>query len=136
VVLGFVAGCAAAPSSPAPSAGPAPTLGLPWPGNSGRGYGEVRPAIIDNGGDPTGLVTNVTWDSWGDPTATGHGTTTYLPSDTATVSQGRQERATVIAYQLGACGGHPAYRAVQEFFPQHGEKFNPAADTYNACTGP
>jgi len=112
-----------------------PTLGLAWPGGGSRGYGEVRPTVIDNGGDPTGLVTDITWDAWGGPTATGHGTTTRVPRQ-GPVAQGQQERATVVAYQLGACGGHPAYRAVQHFFPRHGESFDQAADTYNACTGP
>jgi hypothetical protein len=154
LLLVMIAGCAAdierpaiAPIPPATStdkppgraaaSGPgrsAPTLGLAWPVTS-RGYGEVQPAVIDNGGDPTGLVTKITWESWGGPIAIGHGTTTWVPPQAA-VGQGRQERATVVAYRLGVCGGHPAYQAVQHYFPGHGETFDASAETFNACTGP
>ena len=31
----------------------------------GTGFGRARPRKIFNGGDPTGLVTKVSWQSWG-----------------------------------------------------------------------
>lgn len=40
---------------------------------SGEGWGTVRPAKIFNGGDPSGLVSNIHWASWGGGTANGHG---------------------------------------------------------------
>src|SRR5690242_5464978 len=48
-------------SPPKPAA---PTLGTTW-APSQQGYGEVRPRVIFNGGDPTGLVQNISWTSWG-----------------------------------------------------------------------
>jgi hypothetical protein len=38
-----------------------------------RGFGSVRPAKIFNGGDPSGLVTNIHWDTWGGVEALGRG---------------------------------------------------------------
>jgi hypothetical protein len=37
------------------------------------GFGTVRPVMIFNGGDPSGLVTKIHWSSWGGPVATGQG---------------------------------------------------------------
>jgi len=42
--------------------GPPPVLGAVW-GPYQKGYGEARPTEINNGGDPTGVVTNVAWTS-------------------------------------------------------------------------
>jgi hypothetical protein len=57
-----------------------PVLGQPAGdfGVDSRGFGEVRPATVFNGGDPTGLVTGITWSSWGGSTATGTGTSDYV----------------------------------------------------------
>jgi hypothetical protein len=99
----------------------------------GSGFGNVRPAEIFNGGDPTGLVTKITWQSWGGATATGTGTTTYVPAN-APVADGQQETATVVAFNLGNCGGTYMYQAVEWYFPQHGQSFNPA-QYENVCTG-
>src|SRR5699024_1388460 len=35
--------------------------------------------------------------------------------------------ATLVAYDLGRCAGHRAYRKLQWFFPTHGGAFDPAA---------
>jgi hypothetical protein len=67
---------AALGSGPAPAlrAAPAPVLGAQaFAGPYGEGWGTVRPPTIFNGGDPSGLVSDIHWSSWGGPTAIGWG---------------------------------------------------------------
>jgi hypothetical protein len=93
----------------------------------------VRPREIFNGGDPTGLVENVVWLSWGGARAIGHGTSTYVAPYQST-AQGTQEAVTVVAFDLGSCNGTLMYRAVEWYFPQHGGQFDLA--TYiDICKG-
>ncbi|WP_026204459.1 hypothetical protein [Actinomycetospora chiangmaiensis] len=101
------------------SAGDGPALGRSQ--GTQRGYGAVRPAEIDGGPD-RGLVTGITWQNWGDDRATGRGTALYRPSDQPG-ARGVQDRATVVAFDLGDCDGEQAYRRVTWYFPQHGESF-------------
>jgi hypothetical protein len=117
--------------------GTSPTLGVSSAfGPSAVGFGQVRPAEISLGGDPTGVVTGVTWQSWGGGQATGSGTSTYVGPNQS-VAQGTQEMATVVASDLGSCGGKPAYQQVKWYFPQQGETLSTGANsTINACTGP
>jgi hypothetical protein len=114
-----------------------PTLGVAaaW-GPSAVGFGQVKPAEISLGGDPTGLVTGITWQSWGESQATGSGTSTFVGPNQS-VAQGTQETATVVASDLGTCGGAPAYQQVKWYFPGQGETLSTGANTtINACTGP
>lgn len=108
------------------------TLGVVWASNQ-EGYGEIEPDRIFNGGDPTGLVTDVRWESWGDDTATGHGTSVWAGGDT-TVADAPQGEAVITAFDLGDCNGQLAYRAINWYFPEYGESFDP--NSYiNICTG-
>jgi hypothetical protein len=110
-----------------------PTLGRVWGPGGQKGYGTVRPSTVYNGGDPTGLVEHITWSSWGGPRATGTGGSYYDPPNKP-VYQSTLQHVTIVAFDLGTCGGHPAYLAVEWYYPQHGQKFNPT--TYiNDCTG-
>lgn len=103
---------------------------------SAVGFGQVRPVEISLGGDPTGLVTGIFWQSWGGSEATGSGASTYVAPGQS-VAQGTQETATVIASDLGTCGGKPAYQQVKWYFPSEGETLSTGANsTINACTGP
>jgi hypothetical protein len=99
----------------------------------GAGFGQVKPARIDNGGDPTGLVTHISWKSWGGGHATGTGTGTWVGPHQA-VAQGRPATVTVEAFRLGMCHGKLAYRAVEWYFPGHGQSFNPHRYE-NICSG-
>jgi hypothetical protein len=130
------AGTATVPVSASPSASPAavPTLGqLAGDFAHGQGFGQVKPAKIFNGGDPTGLVTNVVWSSWGGSQATATGTAEYVAPNQS-VASGTEETATVVAFDLGTCGGKYMYQAIEWYFPQHNQAFNP--HTYeNICTG-
>ncbi|WP_433802797.1 hypothetical protein [Actinomycetospora sp. CA-084318] len=86
-----------------------------------RGYGARQPTEIDGGSD-RGLVTGITWEDWGEDRATGRGTALYRPGDEPD-ARGVQDRATVVAFDLGDCDGEEAYRRVTWYFPQHGESF-------------
>jgi hypothetical protein len=98
-----------------------------------HGYGTTTPLIIDNGGDPTGILSNITWHSWGGSRATGTGTSDYV-AGSATVASGIQAQATVVVFNLGVCHGKPSYNAVEWYFPQYGQSFN--SNRYiNTCTG-
>jgi hypothetical protein len=121
-------------SSTTSTSAPAPTLGhLVGVFIRGKGFGRVEPAEIDNGGDPTGIVTQITWQSWGGAQATGTGTSDYVAPN-QNVAQGTEQQATVVAFDLGTCDGTPMYQAVEWYFPQNGQSFDP--NRYeNVCTG-
>jgi hypothetical protein len=129
-------GTATVPASASPSPSPAavPTLGqLAGDFAHGQGFGLVKPTKIFNGGDPTGLFTNVAWSSWGGTQATATGTAEYVGPNQS-VAQGTEESATVVAFDLGTCDGKYMYQAIEWYFPQHNQAFNPSAYE-NICTG-
>ncbi len=122
------------PPSPPSSPAAIPTLGqLTGDFAHGQGFGQVKPAKIFNGGDPTGLVTHVTWSSWGGAQAQATGTSEYVGPNQS-VATGRPETATVVAFDLGTCDGKLMYQAVEWYFPQHGQSFN-QRHYQNICTG-
>jgi hypothetical protein len=124
------------PSGPASASPPAavPTLGRPTGVFAhGQGFGQVRPAEIFNGGDPTGLVTHVVWKSWGGARAVATGISDYVGPNQS-VAEGRAEPAAVVAFKLGTCDGRLMYRAVEWYFPQHGQAFD-ARRYEDVCTG-
>jgi len=91
------AGCAS--SSPASGTSPVvvPVLGRPAGAFAhGTGFGLVKPAKIFNGGDPTGILTHITWKSWGGADAVGIGKTDYVGPGQS-VATGKEEQATVEA---------------------------------------
>lgn len=131
---GPTTGATVPPASPPTSPAGVPTLGQPaGVFVHGQGFGRVKPTKIFNGGDPTGLVTHVTWSSWGGARARATGTSDYVGPNQS-VASGRPETATVVAFDLGSCGGKLMYRAVEWYFPQHGQSFNPH-QYENICTG-
>lgn len=126
-----------APATPQPSATattPAPTLGqLAGVFAHGQGFGQVEPATIFNGGDPTGLVKHISWQSWGAAKAIGYGKAEYVGPNQS-VATGTQKPATVVAFHLGMCDGKLMYQAVEWYFPGEGQSFN-AKQYENVCTG-
>jgi hypothetical protein len=102
-------------------------------GPNQRGYGTTRPRVIDNGGDPTGLVEDVHWQSWGHGRAIGTGTSSY-EAPNKSVAYAVPEGATVVAFHLGSCKGVLSYNAVEWFFPLQGQEFDPTSYR-NTCTG-
>ena len=125
--------CMVTPSDTATSPGAAPTLGLPFPPM--KGYGQVKPHEVNNDGDGASYVSDITWSSWGSSHAVGTGTAYYVSPQATSMIDGTMERATVVAYDLGSCGGHPAYQRVTWYFPQHGESLT-SNQGFDACTGP
>lgn len=107
--------------------GESPTLGKPWASDQ-QGYGRASPTRIFNGGDPTGLVKNVHWTSWGDARALGVGTG-WEPGKT--VASGHWVRVKVVAWDLGRCRGSHAYRRIEWF--RIGGRFN-SRDAQDICT--
>jgi hypothetical protein len=129
-----VAAGGSASAAPAQASTATPVLGkLAGLFAHGSGFGRARPAEIFLGGDPTGLVTKITWQSWGAATARGTGTSTYVAGNQS-VAAGTQQRATVVAFDLGTCHGKLMYRAVEWYFPQRGGVFS-ASHYENVCTG-
>ena len=102
------------------AASPVPVLGQ----NRGatEGYGSARPTTISNGGDPTGIVTDVSWQSWGGPEAVGTGTGYYDPPNVP-VDKVVKEKATVVAFDLGICAGRYMYQGIEWYFPESGGSF-------------
>ena len=99
----------------------------------GEGFGQVKPAKIFNGGDPTGLVTRLIWSSWGGRRAVGTGLGDYVGQGQS-VASGTQKQVTVIAFHLGTCHGTRMYQAVEWYFPGQGQAFDPT-HYENICTG-
>ena len=73
----------------------------------GTGWGTSEPAEIFNGGDPSGLITEVHWSSWGGAQANGFGKNPIFKP------QGGYYRRPVTiklrASALGRCAGKAAY---------------------------
>jgi hypothetical protein len=109
-----------------------PILAGPWiPGQ--KGYGHTKPATIFNGGDPTGLVSHIHWESWGGTQAVGSGIAEYMAPGQS-VADGSQEIARVVLFHLGTCHHKRAYDAIEWYFPQHGEHFRPH-HYIDSCSG-
>jgi WD40 repeat protein len=107
-----------------------PTLGRIW-GLNQQGYGQREPSKIFNGGDPSGMVAGVHWQDWGAAKAIGEGKALYV---TTGVAGAPVESTRVVAFDLGKCGSSISYRAIEWYFPQHGQTFDPR-NYINICTG-
>ena len=133
-----ITGCSGNPA-PAAAASSPPAATVPVLGRltgvfaRGEGFGQVKPAKIFNGGDPTGLVTRVIWSSWGGRRAVGTGWGDYVGQGQA-VASGSQKQVTVVAFNLGTCHGTRMYRAVEWYFPGEGQAFD-ATHYENICAG-
>lgn len=96
--------------------------------SNGKGLGQSQPGIIYFGGDPTGRVMDVTWNSWGGDKAEAAGLGNWREAGVGT----HEAPATVVAFDVGTCNGKRAYRKAAIFFPQRGEAFDPA-NGVNIC---
>ncbi len=91
-------------------------LGIPWGPPSKKGYGEVKPATIFNGGDPTGLVTDTAWLSWGGGTATGIRRLRIHCAPGQITADGKEAGAAVVAFDLGIRDGKRMHQKIEWFF--------------------
>jgi hypothetical protein len=98
-----------------------PILTGPNPFN-GKGFGSVKPGIIFQGGDPTGLVCRIHWLSWGGAFAVGTGIGWYINSYES-VAEGHAAPAVVVLYRLGRWKGRSAYKAWTWYYPGNGSGF-------------
>lgn len=140
----LLSGCIAALGLCGPAAAatpPLPTLGLPFE-YPAEGFGQIEPSTISLGGDPTGVLENVRWHSWGGRRAVGAGKGWFLPPRATYVSDGHWARARVVAWKLGKCRGQRAYRRVEWYFPQYHRSGHQPPATYfdphlgiRACNG-
>lgn len=107
VLLGFalLAGSAVAPGTTL--AQTTPVLGsAAFAKPDGEGWGSARPRRVYNGGDPSGLVTEIQWTSWGSDTAIGYGLGNIFKP------HGGYYHPVVVelrAQNLGHCGSQGAY---------------------------
>jgi hypothetical protein len=111
----------------------APTMGLSTSPFQ-TGYGRPAPPSLYTGGDGTSWAAEIRWESWGGTKAVGHGTAAYLGPDARSSADAKSEPATIVAFDLGTCRGRRGYRAVNWYFPQHGESFDPTWH-FDACEG-
>lgn len=111
-----------------------PTLGLTgaWP--DGSGFGQVEPVEVYLGGDPSGRITSIEWQSWGGAEATGEGIALYVPPG-KNLPEGSTQAATIVAFDLGTCAGSEAYQEVEWYFPGEGEAFNPTSAEFTCKLG-
>lgn len=91
------------------------------PSNS-IGYGETTPETVYFGGSPSGMVSEIAWDSWGDDHATGHGQALYVVTS---VADAEMMPVEVVAFDIQVCDGSRAYSKIAWYFPSQGETFNP-----------
>ena len=112
--------------------GQQPVLAGPWSMNQ-EGYGHVRPKTIFNGGDGSGLLSDIHWITWGHSRAIGTGLGLYVTPHESN-AEGTREPARVVLFQLGYCKARHAYEAIEWYFPQHGQRFN-SREYIEACTG-
>lgn len=86
------------------SAAKAPLLGSAAFEVPGQGWGRAQPRTIDNGGDPSGIVTKIAWAHWGAAVSYGKGQSSiFMPGG------GYYPRLVTIqlrAQSLGRCSAH------------------------------
>lgn len=110
-----------------------PVLGRPDLYPNSLGYGQVKPVEIFNGGEAESAVTDIVWNSWGVTDAMGSGKGYYHPPS-GSASEGQIEPVDIEAFNLGTCQGTYMYQAIEEWFAQEGQSFNPTSFE-NTCTG-
>jgi hypothetical protein len=114
-------------------AGTEPVLGLAAALPGSQGFGVARPTGIFGGGDPSGIVSGITWTSWGGAKAEGDGTALNLDDSPgkSVLEATTEEPAHVVAWDLGTCGGKLAYRKVSWYF--HGKPWSPNDYSWDIC---
>jgi hypothetical protein len=129
-VLAITAALGLLAIAPAIARAATPRLGAPW--RNLPGFGAVKPSTISFGGDPTSLVGDIRWTSWGPSQAIGYGESDWVWPGTCTGCN-KPSPARVVAFDLGTCHGRRSYNAFEWYFPEYGDTFKPG-DYSNTCT--
>jgi hypothetical protein len=131
VAVGATNGTVTTPPTTSPSVPPTTALAVPTLGSAtaltsytsapgAEGFGQVKPNTVYLGGDPTGRVDGITWQTWGGQQASGTGTGNWVGPGQI-VAQATPQPVTITASDLGMCGSQYMYRAVQWFFAGEGQ---------------
>jgi len=105
------------PVSEASGQGDVVVLGAKEFAPTGYGWGTQKPARIFNGGDLSGLVTNIHWGTWGGAVAIGHGRNSIFKP-----KGGYFKKPVWIklrARNIGTCDGQLAYTQLSFRSPRH-----------------
>jgi hypothetical protein len=121
---------AGASSTPTPTAAAVVLGEASHFGPSAKGFGTAQPTTIFLGGDPTGLVTAITWSSWGGSTADGTGTAVNAAH--STVASAPQEQATVVASDPQTCSGVLMYTQLVWYFAGDGGTYAKAVTQFGS----
>ena len=97
-----------------------------------QGYGQARPTLISDDGDGTSEVLHIHWTDWGASKAVGTGKAVWVWPGSCTGCNGLTS-APVVAFNLGRCHGHRSYNALEWYFPQYEESFEPH-QYYDTCS--
>jgi len=81
--------------------------GAVYGGEHGEGWGTAHPKTIYNGGDPSGLISNVHWSSWGGAVARGHGRNSIFKPHGGYYRH--QVTIQLKTKRIGRCEGRRAY---------------------------
>jgi hypothetical protein len=76
-------------------------------GPYGEGFGTIRPHVIYNGGDPSGLIDHIRWRNWGGSVAYGTGMHAIFKPNGGYYRH--RVRALLRVRRLEKCEGHLAY---------------------------
>jgi hypothetical protein len=80
-----------------------------------KGFGTAHPSTISNGGDASGVVTEIVWKDWGGETAIGYGLNSIFKPNGGYYP--RPVRIELRARHLGRCAGHLVYRQLRVRLP-------------------
>lgn len=81
-----------------------------------KGFGTAHPSTISNGGDASGVVTNIVWQDWGGETATGNGLNSIFKPNGGYFPH--PVRIDLRAQHLGRCAGQLVYRQLRVRLPR------------------
>ncbi len=104
----------------------------------GKGWGTMKPRELFNGGDPSGLITQIHWTQWGGSVAVGTGRNPIFKPGGGYYAQ--QVPIKLRASAIGNCAGRSAYTKLSVREPSRpGGKFGPWrlwSGAASICTAP
>jgi hypothetical protein len=104
----------------------------------GKGWGTAEPSEIFNGGDPSGSVSKIKWNGWGNPSAIGYGLNPIFKPHGGYYR--KPARVELRATDLGKCGRQAAYTKLEIRAPKKpgGKlgKWMPWSGAKTICTSP